>query len=150
MAEVLSKIPKHCFVKDTLALDAARCSSPPRSRSGAASSRTCTCPHLAFLPAWIAYAFVAGTCATGCWVVAHECGHGAFSDDKVIQDVVGHALHSLLLVPYFSWQRSHAVHHSRTNHVLEGETHVPRASTPRTATSSSSSARCSASASSPR
>ena len=28
-------------------------------------------------------------------------------------------------MPYFSWQRSHAVHHSRTNHVEEGETHVP-------------------------
>lgn len=41
------------------------------------------------------------------------------------QDTVGYILHSLLLVPYFSWQRSHAVHHSRTNHIDEGETHVP-------------------------
>ena len=79
----------------------------------------------AYWPVWVAYAFVTGTAATGCWVAAHECGHGAFSDDKTIQDAVGYALHSLLLVPYFSWQRSHAVHHSRTNHVLEGETHVP-------------------------
>lgn len=31
----------------------------------------------------------------------------------------------VLLVPYFSWQRSHGVHHSRTNHASEGETHVP-------------------------
>jgi omega-6 fatty acid desaturase (delta-12 desaturase) len=64
-------------------------------------------------------------------VVAHECGHGAFSDNKTIQDTVGYILHSLLLVPYYSWQRSHAVHHSRTNHVMEGETHVPpRVNTP--------------------
>ena len=75
---------------------------------------------LAYVPAGMAYAFVAGTASTGCWVVANECGHGAFSDNRAIQDTVGYILHSLLLVPYFSWQRSHAVHHSRTNHVMEG------------------------------
>jgi len=59
------------------------------------------------------------------WVVAHECGHGAFSDNRALQDTVGYVLHTALLVPYFSWQRSHAVHHTRTNHITEGETHVP-------------------------
>jgi len=28
-------------------------------------------------------------------------------------------------VPYFSWQRSHALHHANTNHISDGETHVP-------------------------
>lgn len=59
------------------------------------------------------------------WVVAHECGHNAFSNNRTLQDAVGYAYHSLLLVPYYSWQRSHAVHHSRTNHLTEGETHCP-------------------------
>eukprot|EP01127_Copromyxa_protea_P004892 TRINITY_DN14717_c0_g1_i1.p1 TRINITY_DN14717_c0_g1~~TRINITY_DN14717_c0_g1_i1.p1 ORF type:complete len:398 (-),score=78.13 TRINITY_DN14717_c0_g1_i1:52-1245(-) len=77
------------------------------------------------LPLWIAYAIVTGTVGTGVWVVAHECGHGAFSDNKLLQDAVGYVYHTILLVPYFSWQRSHAVHHSRTNSVDEGETHVP-------------------------
>jgi omega-6 fatty acid desaturase (delta-12 desaturase) len=40
--------------------------------------------------------------------------------------VYGYVLHSALLVPYFSWQRSHAIHHARTNHLIDGETHVPR------------------------
>merc|ERR1719160_141400 len=80
---------------------------------------------LAALPLWAAYAAVTGTVWTGMWVVAHECGHGAFSDNRLIQDTVGYILHTLLLVPYFSWQHSHAVHHSRTNHITEGETHVP-------------------------
>jgi hypothetical protein len=26
-----------------------------------------------------------------CWKAAHECGHGAFSDNKTIQDTVGRA-----------------------------------------------------------
>lgn len=77
------------------------------------------------LPFWTAYSAVTGTVAMGLWVLAHECGHGAFSKDKKLQDAVGYVLHSLMLVPYFSWQRSHAVHHRYTNHMELGETHVP-------------------------
>mmetsp|Transcript_1100 Transcript_1100/g.4179 ORF Transcript_1100/g.4179 Transcript_1100/m.4179 type:complete len:456 (-) Transcript_1100:76-1443(-) len=124
-AEVLSNVPEECFVKDTA-----------KSLMYAAISTAITvgCGVLAYLfipmqlsfwPVWLAYAAVTGTVATGCWVIAHECGHNAFSDNRLIQDSVGYVLHSLLLVPYFSWQRSHAVHHSRTNHLTEGETHVP-------------------------
>jgi len=72
------------------------------------------------------YIVVAGTAACGVWVIAHECGHGAFSDNKALQNTVGFVFHSALLVPYFSWQRSHAIHHAKTNHVVDGETHVPR------------------------
>jgi fatty-acid desaturase len=79
----------------------------------------------AAIPAWITYALITGTVAMGNWVIAHECGHGAFSRNKKLQDAVGFTLHSALLVPYFSWQRSHAVHHAHTNHIDAGETHVP-------------------------
>jgi hypothetical protein len=81
--------------------------------------------NLLTLPFWTAYSAVAGTVAMGLWVLAHECGHGAFSKNKTIQDTVGYVLHSLFLVPYYSWQRSHAVHHQYTNHMELGETHVP-------------------------
>ncbi len=77
------------------------------------------------IPIWILYAFLSGTTAMGFWVIAHECGHGAFSKNKVLETITGYLLHSLLLVPYFSWQRSHAVHHRFTNHITKGETHVP-------------------------
>lgn len=63
----------------------------------------------------------------GLWVLAHECGHGAFSSNKKLQDAIGYTLHTLFLVPYYSWQRSHAVHHQFTNHMELGETHVPEA-----------------------
>ena len=77
------------------------------------------------LPFWITYSGITGTVAMGLWVLAHECGHGAFSKNKGLQDAVGYVLHSLFLVPYYSWQRSHAVHHRYTNHMELGETHVP-------------------------
>jgi len=82
--------------------------------------------ELAWAPAWIVYAYVNGTVAVGIWVVAHECGHRAFAPTPKIQDAIGFVLHSALLVPYFSWQRSHAIHHGKTNHLIEGETHVPK------------------------
>ena len=80
---------------------------------------------LTMIPIWILYAFLSGTTAMGFWVLAHECGHGAFSRNKTLETIIGYSLHSILLVPYFSWQRSHAVHHRFTNNVTNGETHVP-------------------------
>ncbi len=77
------------------------------------------------LPIWIIYALLSGTTAMGLWVIAHECGHGAFSSNRSLETAIGYVLHSLLLVPYFSWQRSHAIHHRFTNHISNGETHVP-------------------------
>ena len=50
-------------------------------------------------PAWIAYAYVNGTVATGVWVAAHECGHRGFAKGTRAQDAVGFVLHSSLLVP---------------------------------------------------
>ena len=81
--------------------------------------------QLSAAPLWLLYAVVTGTVAGGCWVIAHECGHRAFHSNPRVEAVVGFVLHSLLLVPYFSWQRSHAVHHANCNHLEAGETHVP-------------------------
>lgn len=74
---------------------------------------------------WGFYAFWQGTIWTGPWVVAHECGHGAFSPSQSWNDLVGFVVHQALLVPYFAWQYSHAKHHRRTNHLTDGESHVP-------------------------
>lgn len=57
----------------------------------------------AYLPIWIIYAAVNGTVATGLWVLGHECGHHAFSDNNLANDVLGYLLHTPLLVPFFSW-----------------------------------------------
>lgn len=74
---------------------------------------------------WSLYAFWMGTILTGPWVLGHECGHGAFSPSQTFNDAVGFVVHQALLVPYFAWQYSHAKHHRRTNHLRDGESHVP-------------------------
>lgn len=78
---------------------------------------------------WGFYAFWMGSIVTGHWVLAHECGHGAFSPSQSFNDVVGFIVHQALLVPYFAWQYTHAKHHRRTNHLTEGESHVPSTGT---------------------
>jgi omega-6 fatty acid desaturase / acyl-lipid omega-6 desaturase (Delta-12 desaturase) len=43
---------------------------------------------------WSIYGFATGLVATGLWVIAHECGHQAFSESKSINNLVGWVLHS--------------------------------------------------------
>ena len=74
---------------------------------------------------WNVYAFWMGCILTGHWVLAHECGHGAFSPSQTFNDFWGFIMHQALLVPYFAWQYTHAKHHRRTNNTVDGESHVP-------------------------
>ncbi|GLT77946.1 hypothetical protein SLA2020_494990 [Shorea laevis] len=76
--------------------------------------------------AWPIYGFVQGCVLTGVWVIAHECGHHAFSDYQLLDDIVGLILHSFLLVPYFSWKYSHGRHHSNTGSLERDEVFVPK------------------------
>ncbi|XP_062119628.1 delta(12)-fatty-acid desaturase FAD2-like [Humulus lupulus] len=84
-------------------------------------------PHhpLSYL-AWPIYWFIEGCVLTGVWVIAHECGHHAFSDHQWLDDTVGLVLHSFLLVPYFSWKYSHRRHHSNTGSLERDEVFVPK------------------------
>lgn len=75
---------------------------------------------------WGLYTAMQGLFATGLWVLAHECGHQAFSPSKLYNNVVGWVLHSALLVPYFSWQMSHSKHHKATGHLERDMVFVPR------------------------
>jgi len=75
---------------------------------------------------WGAYTFLQGLFGTGLWVLAHECGHGAFSPSQRFNNIVGWVLHSALLVPYFSWQLSHSKHHKATGNIERDMVFVPR------------------------
>lgn len=75
--------------------------------------------------AWTAYGYAQGLVCTGVWILAHEAGHGAFSAHRRLNDTVGWALHSALLVPYFSWKFSHHRHHRFTGHMEKDMAFVP-------------------------
>ncbi|KAF8335717.1 oleoyl phosphatidylcholine delta-12/delta-14 desaturase [Cantharellus anzutake] len=75
---------------------------------------------------WTFYGFCVGLPATGLWVLAHECGHQAFSPSKTINNAVGWVLHSSLGVPFHSWRISHAKHHAHTGHMTEDQVFVPK------------------------
>ncbi len=74
---------------------------------------------------WPLYWYVQGSLFTGVWVMAHECGHQAFSESEFINNTVGTICHSLLLVPYHSWRISHGKHHSNTGSCDNDEVFAP-------------------------
>ncbi|GLJ20231.1 hypothetical protein SUGI_0367140 [Cryptomeria japonica] len=74
---------------------------------------------------WLGYSMAQGCILTGVWVIAHECGHNAFSDYSWVDDIVGFALHSWLFMPYFSWKYNHRRHHSNSGSLEWVEIIVP-------------------------
>lgn len=46
-------------------------------------------PFAAKAVAWPALWYIQGAFMTGVWVIAHECGHQAFSASKAVNDAVG-------------------------------------------------------------
>ncbi|KAI4652735.1 uncharacterized protein J4E88_001991 [Alternaria novae-zelandiae] len=77
------------------------------------------------IPLWVLYSFVQGLFFTGLWILAHECGHDSFSSHLQVNAAVGWVLHSILLVPFFSWKFSHSRHHRYANHMDKDTVFVP-------------------------
>ena len=133
--QIKAVIPEHCFKRSYiwgmayLIRDAIIASAFAYGTSLVLSTDLPALDDPVAVATWVAgwgfYAFWMGTIMTGPWVVAHECGHGAFSPSQTWNDIVGFIVHQFLLVPYFAWQYTHAKHHRRTNHLSDGESHVP-------------------------
>lgn len=125
-ADIEAAVPKHCFERNTVtsflhtAKDLAMVAA-----IGFAGSYIPSLPLVARLLLWPVYWYAMGSIMTGLWVIAHECGHQAFSPSRFINDAVGFVLHSALLVPYWSWKYSHSAHHKNTNSCENDEVFVP-------------------------
>lgn len=49
---------------------------------------------------WSLYGFTVGLFGTGLWIIAHECGHQAFSESKTLNNAVGWVLHSAYVLSF--------------------------------------------------
>jgi omega-6 fatty acid desaturase / acyl-lipid omega-6 desaturase (Delta-12 desaturase) len=129
--DIRDAIPKHCFERSPLrgfsyiARDIACLATVFYLFHNHVTSETVPSTPLRYT-LWAVYAFVQGLFGTGLWVIAHECGHGAFSPSKTLNSCVGWLLHSALLVPFFSWQISHRKHHKATGHMERDMVFLPR------------------------
>ncbi len=69
------------------------------------------------------YAPLTGTVMWMNFVIGHDCGHGSFSNSKLINGIVGHVTHAPLLVPFYPWAYSHKQHHRFHNHETKDMSH---------------------------
>ncbi|CAI0392475.1 unnamed protein product [Linum tenue] len=120
IADIRAAIPPHCWVKN-----------PWRSMSYVLRDAIVVL-GFAFAAAkldnwalWPLYWVAQGTMFWAIFVLGHDCGHGSFSDSRVLNNVVGHILHSSILVPYHGWRISHKTHHQNHGNVEKDESWVP-------------------------
>ncbi|PNH06305.1 Omega-3 fatty acid desaturase, chloroplastic [Tetrabaena socialis] len=74
---------------------------------------------------WPLYWVAQGTMFWALFVVGHDCGHQSFSNNKTLNDFVGHLAHASILVPYHGWRISHRTHHANHGHVENDESWHP-------------------------
>ena len=51
------------------------------------------------------------------FAIQHDCGHGAFFNNRTVSDWLGRVLGVLTLTPYDVWRRTHAIHHSSSGNL---------------------------------
>ncbi|KAK9683483.1 hypothetical protein RND81_10G144100 [Saponaria officinalis] len=120
LVDIKNAIPKHCWVKN-----------PWRSMSyvvrdvAVVFGLAAVAASLDSWLVWPLYWFAQGTMFWALFVLGHDCGHGSFSSDLNLNSVVGHILHSSILVPYHGWRISHRTHHQNHGHVENDESWHP-------------------------
>uniref|UniRef100_A0A6M2F920 Uncharacterized protein n=1 Tax=Populus davidiana TaxID=266767 RepID=A0A6M2F920_9ROSI len=120
LSDIRTAIPKHCWVKD-----------PWKSMSyvvrdvAVVFGLAAVAAYFNNWVVWPLYWAAQGTMFWALFVLGHDCGHGSFSNNNKLNSVVGHILHSSILVPYHGWRISHRTHHQNHGHVENDESWHP-------------------------
>ncbi|KAJ0738075.1 putative fatty acid desaturase domain-containing protein [Helianthus annuus] len=122
VAEIRAAIPKHCWVKNSW-----RSLAYVLRDILVISSLVALAVYLKNFTwvFWPLYWVAQGTMFWALFVLGHDCGHGSFSNSSTLNNIVGHFLHSSILVPYHGWRISHRTHHQNHGHVENDESWVP-------------------------
>jgi omega-3 fatty acid desaturase (delta-15 desaturase) len=75
--------------------------------------------------AWAAYWLAQGTMFWALFVLGHDAGHGAFGPNRLLNDVAGALVHTVILLPYASFQLTHRNHHMNCAHFVRDEGYGP-------------------------
>lgn len=51
------------------------------------------------------------------FAIQHDCGHGAFFNNRTVSDWLGRVLGVLTLTPYDVWRHTHSIHHSSSGNL---------------------------------
>lgn len=68
---------------------------------------------------WLAFAIAIanGAFLLRLFAIQHDCGHGAFFNNRNLSDWLGRVLGVLTLTPYDVWRRTHSIHHSASGNL---------------------------------
>jgi fatty acid desaturase len=131
ISELKSKIPKSCFVRDEMKFLKSVGETTLVLLLWLSFYRILYVNYLSNINIylkilnWFIYSIITGTIIISYWEFGHQCSHEAFSKVKWKNNLLGFVFHTSLLVPFLSWKHSHAVHHSKTGHIFQDESHVP-------------------------
>jgi acyl-lipid omega-3 desaturase len=71
------------------------------------------------------YAICQGTIGCAIFLIAHDCGHNAFSNYKLINFIIGLISNTFFLTPYYSWRLGHQNHHINVQDINKDEVYYP-------------------------
>lgn len=113
LSDIVKTLPEECFEVDHA--KSWRAVAITVSAVAASLGLVAIAPWYLLPAAW----FLAGTAATGMFVIGHDCGHRSFHKNKLVEDVVGTVLMAPLIYPFEPWRIKHNTHHAHTNKLEE-------------------------------